>query len=125
MIETRLKVTGVDHVVLHVGDLARARRFYTELLGMEVAHENDRQVFLRCGNQQVGLFTRRDGAAIHAGGEVNHMALRLQSGEYAEVKAALEGAGVEVSGRRGDPDCIYFCDPDGHRLQVITPAEQH
>jgi hypothetical protein len=52
------------------------------------------------------------------------MALRLAAGDEAQVKATLEAAGVEVSGRPGDPHCIYFSDPDGHRLQVITPANQ-
>ena len=124
MMQTAIKVNGIDHVVLHVADLARAKHFYVDLLGMEVEHESPGQVFLRCGTQQVGLFTPPDGADVHAGSEVNHMALRLQAGDYAEVKATLEAAGVEVSGRPGDPHCIYFGDPDGHRLQVITPAKQ-
>ena len=124
MIQTSLKVTGIDHVVLHVRDLPGARRFYIDVLGMEVAHENERQCFLRCGEQQVALFLARDGGDIHAGSEMNHMALRLASGEYAEVKARLEAEGCEVHGRTGDPYCIYFSDPEGHRLQVITPAEQ-
>ena len=57
MIQTALKVTGIDHVVMHVRDLPRERRFYTEVLGMTVAHENERQCFLHCGNgQQIALF---------------------------------------------------------------------
>ncbi len=53
---------------------------------------------------------------------MNHMALRLISGKHKEVKAALEEASIHVSGRRGDPQCIYFNDPDGHRLQLLTSA---
>jgi catechol 2,3-dioxygenase-like lactoylglutathione lyase family enzyme len=34
-----LKMTGIDHVVLHVRDLARAKRFYLDVLGMTVEHE--------------------------------------------------------------------------------------
>jgi len=117
------EVTGIDHVVFHVKDLARSRKFYTEFLGMEVEHESSWQVFLRCGSQGVALFQARNGAEIHAGDEVNHMALRLKSGEYEKVKAVLEEAGIKVSGRKGDPRCIYFSDPDGHRLQLLTPAE--
>lgn len=124
MIKTTLKVTGIDHVVLYVRDLERSKRFYIDLLGMEVDFENSWQAFLRCGNQEVALFQVQDGAALHAGSEMNHMALRLESGEYAQVKAALEAAGCEVTGRPGDPQCIYFSDPDGHRLQLLTPAEQ-
>ena len=124
MLQTALKVTGIDHVVFHVDDLPRAKQFYVDLLGMEVYREGTGTLFLRCGNQQVGLFTHQAGAEVHGGSEVNHMALRLAAGDYAAVKATLEAAGVEVSGRPGDPDCIYFSDPDGHRLQVITPAKQ-
>ena len=99
MIQTALKVTGIDHVVLHVRDLPRARHFYIDVLGMTVAHENDRQCFLHCGNgQQIALFLSRDDADIHAGSEMNHMALRLESGEYEEVKARLEAEGCTISG---------------------------
>ena len=125
MLSTALKVTGIDHVVLHVKDLERAKRFYIDLLGFEVAHESSWQSFLSCGGQQVALFEVRDGGEIHAGDEMNHMALRLASGEYEEVRAVLEAAGVEVHGRPGDDRCLYFSDPDGHRLQVLTPREPH
>ena len=38
----------------------------------------------------------------------------------------LEAEGLKVHGRTADPNCLYFEDPDGHRLQVLTPAEwQH
>jgi hypothetical protein len=36
----------------------------------------------------------------------------------------LEEQGIEVIGRTGDPHCIYFSDPDGHRLQLLTPGER-
>ena len=122
-VKPKLKTVGVDHVVLHVSDLARSRKFYTELLGMEVNHESSWQSFLWCGKQQIALFEMRDGSPVPTG-ELNHMALRLESGSYEEVKATLENAGFPVSGRRGDDRCIYFTDPDGHRLQVLTPDEQ-
>ena len=125
MLQTALKVTGIDHVVLHVRDLERAKKFYIDLLGFKVAHESSWQSFLSCGSQQVALFEMRGGGDIHAGSEMNHMALRLESGEYEEVKATLEAAGVQVHGRPGDDRCVYFDDPDGHKLQVLTLAEQH
>ena len=125
MLGTALKVTGIDHVVLHVGNLERAKRFYIDLLGFSVAHEGGRQSFLTCGSQQVALFEVREGTELHAGSDMNHMALRLAAGEYDEVKATLEAAGVKVHGRPGDDRCIYFDDPDGHHLQVLTLAEQH
>jgi catechol 2,3-dioxygenase-like lactoylglutathione lyase family enzyme len=117
------KVNGIDHVVFHVKDLARARKFYVEFLGLEVEHERNWQCFLKCGNQGIALFEVDDGEEVHGGSEVNHMALRLDSGEYERVKATLEDAGIEVRGRKGDPHCIYFHDPDGHQLQFLIPNE--
>ena len=122
--KTPLKVTGIDHVVLHVKDLSRSKKFYVEFLGMNVEHESSWQIFLKCGSQGVALFEANNGDEIHGGSEMNHMALRLKSGEYKKVRAVLQEAGIEVTGRRGDPHCIYFSDPDGHRLQLLTPGEQ-
>jgi catechol 2,3-dioxygenase-like lactoylglutathione lyase family enzyme len=124
MLQTGVKVTSLDHVVLYVEDLARAKRFYTELLGMEVRVEHGDRVFLRCGRQQVGLFTKEDGSGAHAGEEINHIALRVENGEWPEVKAALEAAGVAVSSRPNDPTCIYIDDPDGHMVQIVTADRQ-
>ena len=122
MMQTGLKTVGIDHAVLHVSDLERSKRFYIDLLGMTVNHESSWQSFLWCGTQQIALFEMRDGSPVPTG-ELNHMALRLESGSYEEVKATLESAGFPVSGRPGDDRCIYFTDPDGHRLQVLLPGE--
>ena len=116
-----LQVTGIDHVVFHVKDLARAKKFYIDFLGMDIEHESSWQCFLKCGNQGLALFEAEDDADIHGGSEVNHMALQLVSGDYQGVKSTLENAGLEVTGRPGDSTCVYFSDPDGHRLQLLMP----
>lgn len=114
MIET----SGVDHIVLHTGDVARARKFYTEVLGMTVYRENERQVFLHAGNQGVALF-KKEGGPLATGGDLNHLALNVAGGTYESLKAELERHGVAVGGRPGEDHCIYFQDPDGHRLQLM------
>ena len=122
MVQTKLdiKTTGIDHVVLWVSDLERSKRFYIDLLGMKVHHESDWQSFLWSGGeQQVALFEQRDGSPVKTGAELNHMALRVEPASYEDVQARLEQEGIEVSGRPGNPECIYFHDPDGHRLQLL------
>ena len=121
--EAPFKVTGIDHVVFHVKDLIGAKKFYTEFLGMTIDHESSWQCFLKCGNQSIALFEVDESQDVHGGSEVNHMALRLAAGDYAHVKATLENAGIEVHGRKGDPRCVYFRDPDGHQLQLLSPEE--
>jgi len=121
--ESPFKVTGIDHVVFHIKDLARAKKFYVDFLGMEIDHESDWQCFLKCGSQGVALFEVEDDKDVLGGSEMNHIALRLAAGDYARVKATLESAGIEVRGRTNDPHCIYFDDPDGHQLQLLMPNE--
>ena len=116
-----LKAVGVDHVVLHVRDVQRSKRFYTDLLGLEVAWESDTALFMWCGTQQLILFQREDLEQSRI--ELNHVALRLDAGSWDEVKAALNEVGLEVYARPGADDELYFHDPDGHRLQALLPDE--
>jgi catechol 2,3-dioxygenase-like lactoylglutathione lyase family enzyme len=118
--EDMIQTNGIDHLVLHVRDVARAKKFYTELLGMTVYRENDDQAFLHCGNQGVALFKKRGDAPLATGNDLNHLALNVETGTYETLKAELERHGVTVSGRPGEDRCIYFHDPDGHRLQLMV-----
>ena len=114
-----IEASGIDHIVLHVSDVQRSKKFYTELLGMTPYRENDRQVFLHAGAQGVALFKKTDASPVAAGGDMNHLALKVAGGTYESLKTELEANGVSVSGRPGDDRCIYFQDPDGHRLQLM------
>jgi catechol 2,3-dioxygenase-like lactoylglutathione lyase family enzyme len=107
-----LKMKGIDHVVLHTRDLAQAKRFYLDLLGLTVDHESSWQCFMHCGAQGVAIFEVKDEASFVAGHDMNHLALVADEGTYESIKA---------EGRAGDPHCIYFNDPDGHRLQILYP----
>jgi catechol 2,3-dioxygenase-like lactoylglutathione lyase family enzyme len=115
-----VKVSGIDHIVLHVTDVERARTFYTDVLGLSVYRQNERQVFLHAGTQGVALFKKRDGAPLQTGNDMNHLALNVTAGSYETLKAQLEAHGVTVTGRPGEDHCIYFQDPDGHRLQLMV-----
>ena len=117
MIET----TGIDHVVLHVKDVQRSKKFYTEVFGMTAYREDDGQLFLHAGRQGVALFRKEGGTPLTAGNDLNHLALNVASGSYETLKAELERRGVAVTGRPGEDRCIYFRDPDGHRLQLTLP----
>ena len=115
-----VKVSGIDHIVLHVTDVERARKFYADVLGMSVYRQNERQVFLHAGTQGVALFKKGGDAPLATGNDMNHLALNVTDGTYEALKAGLEEHGVAVSGRPGEDRCIYFQDPDGHRLQLMV-----
>ena len=116
-----IEANGIDHIVLHVADIGRSKEFYATVLGMKPYREDQGQVFLHAGDQGLALFERRDGARAAAGNDLNHLALNVAAGSYESLKAELERHGVRVTGRPGEDRCIYFADPDGHRLQLVIP----
>jgi catechol 2,3-dioxygenase-like lactoylglutathione lyase family enzyme len=115
-----IQTSGVDHVVLHVNDVQRSKKFYTEILGMTAYREDDGQVFMHAGQQGVALFKKQGSTPLTTGNDLNHLALNVVSGTYETLKTELEKQGVAVSGRPGQDRCIYFRDPDGHRLQLMV-----
>jgi catechol 2,3-dioxygenase-like lactoylglutathione lyase family enzyme len=116
-----IEANGIDHIVLHCKDVARSKKFYTEILGMTVYRDGGGQVFMHAGGQGVALFEHVGAAPAAAGGDLNHLALNVAQGTYETLKAELERHGVTVTGRPGEDHCIYFRDPDGHRLQLVIP----
>jgi hypothetical protein len=68
----------------------------------------------------VALFKQRGHEPLTTGNDLNHLALTVASGTYETLKAELEKNGVTVTGRPGEDRCIYFNDPDGHRLQLMV-----
>jgi len=97
---SKLRVTGINHVVLHVADLDRSRRFYIELLGFNdrgiVELPGMRACFLRCSTQGVDLFERA-GCDVHGGQEMNHMALNVHAFDTTLVVEGLSEAGGSVT----------------------------
>ena len=92
MAESILQVTEINHVVLHVSDLERSRRFYIDVLGFA---DNSPSMggpramsFLGAGSQGLDLFEVR-GQDVHGGQEMNHMALAVAGDDLDAVCSAL------------------------------------
>lgn len=121
MTAPKVQVTGINHVVLHVTDLERSTRFYTELLGFEDRNISDgppgmRASFLLCGVQGLDLFEISEDA--HGGREMNHMALNVAVDDVDQLVALLTEAGVEAPART-PRNSVFIPDPDGHILEIL------
>jgi catechol 2,3-dioxygenase-like lactoylglutathione lyase family enzyme len=117
----KLQVTGINHVVLHVTDVERSKRFYIDVLGFEDRNISGgpptmRASFLRCGIQGLDLFEVSGEA--HGGQEMNHMALNVAAEDLDQLVARLFEAGVDAS-ERTPRNSVFISDPDGHRLEML------
>jgi catechol 2,3-dioxygenase-like lactoylglutathione lyase family enzyme len=108
------EATSLNHIALHVTDVARSRDFYVKHLGMKVSRVCGSSSFLTCGNNFVALF-RADRPGM------DHYCYSVKNYDVAAAEEKLRAAGMEdirrTSGR------IYFSDPD--RLTVQLAAEAH
>src|SRR5665213_3226585 len=125
-----MKLQRLDHFGIEVADLARAERFYTEVLGLEVVTHLGHQTLLQCGDQNLALFEvhrealragdRRD-RIEHPLGKGHH-AFRVSRTDFETARESLTAAGVECAKNIdwGDHDCLYFLDPDGNLLEIVS-----
>lgn len=125
-----MKLQKLDHFGIEVSDLARAERFYTDVLGLTVVARLGDQILLDCNGQNLALFevprpplssaerAARIGNPLGKG----HHAFRISSADFSSARDRLLAAGVETANPIdwGDHDCLYFLDPDGNLLEVVT-----
>jgi catechol 2,3-dioxygenase-like lactoylglutathione lyase family enzyme len=125
-----MKLEQLDHFGIEVSELASAERFYTEVLGLTViAHLGD-QTLLQCGSQNLALFQvkrppltpeQRHDRISHPLGKGHH-AFRVSRSDFEAAGERLAQAGVESARpiNWGDHDCMYFLDPDGNLLEIVS-----
>jgi catechol 2,3-dioxygenase-like lactoylglutathione lyase family enzyme len=125
-----MKLERLDHFGIEVTELARAESFYTNVLGLRVVARFGDQVLLDCGGQNLALFevprppldaASRQSIISHPLGRGHH-AFKVSRDDFIGARERLAKAGVESADPIdwGDHDCIYFLDPDGNLLEMVS-----
>ena len=127
----------IAHVVLKVRDLERSRKFYTEVLGMDVMNYSPEIGILFLANNrrdhhELALLQIGPQAETPRANEIGllHVAFRLRNEEelrtaYKELKEKEVPISFTVD--HGITKSVYFHDPDGHELEVYcdNPPEEY
>jgi catechol-2,3-dioxygenase len=112
-------MTGIDHIHLHVKDVARAARFYRDVFGAEEAFRVGEQlVFMRLpAGGVVALDARPEGER-----NPPHAGLALSRGQdlNSAVHAVEEAGGKLIERGEHAPGVAYayVADPDGNVIEV-------
>lgn len=119
------RVVELNHVALHVADLAASRRFYGELMGfapMERPAFDFAGAWFRLGPvQELHLIAGRSEPVVSAN-RGNHFALRVES--LPPWEDHLRRAGWDFVPPKPRPDGalqLFLRDPDGHVIELFTP----
>lgn len=114
-----LTVTQIDHVSVLVTDLARARHFYRDVLGLkEIARPRTFDfvaLWFDLGNQQLHLLQKPQPDTRNP----RHFALRVPDAQAA--RAHFRAHGIDTQETTPIPHCdrFFVSDPDGNRVEVI------
>jgi catechol 2,3-dioxygenase-like lactoylglutathione lyase family enzyme len=120
---------GVHHVALISSDVERTVRFYQDLLEFPLSdmfenrdYKGSTHFFFDIGNGNQLAFFDLPGLDLGPYAEVlgglHHLAISVPPERWAHLKRKLDDAGVGYA--HIDGSSIYFSDPDGARLELIS-----
>ncbi len=120
-----MKATGLNHLSIGARDVDASVRFYAEMFGMEPIPTYNfgfRTQYLRCGDQQVHIFSLPDAATRY-----QHFAMNVDDfmAVYERAKAAgiidHETFGNGVNEMPDGTVQLYLRDPGGNLVEVDWP----
>lgn len=135
------RIRALGETVLRVKDLERVKRFYTDVIGLDVLREFDGIVFLKVSDgygghtQIIGLFHEslpvpfpRDAReAVHLEAtSLHHFALEIDKKDFDTELARLKQLGIElttVEHRWCRWRSLYVHDPEGNVLELVCYDE--
>ncbi len=111
---------GLRHLALKANDLRATTRFYTEILGLEVAFRHREMIFLRSpGGDDILNFIETKMPVDPEAGGFDHFGLHFRRAEWKKIGEALERAKVPIQGRRGRWS-VYIQDPNGYTVELYA-----
>jgi len=122
------KVLGINHVSYSCPDYAKARDFYTSVLGMESApgRDNGKRASLMFGPEpgKGGSFmgVRTFEAKTVDQAIVDHVCYTISNWDEARVRATLKAKGLDVTGRDGS---LHVYDPFDYDVQIASAVGEN
>jgi catechol 2,3-dioxygenase-like lactoylglutathione lyase family enzyme len=127
---------GILETTLYVSDVDRSLEFYQRVFGFPAMDAGDRlralnirgrQVLLLCRTGQCLEASRKETGLIpgHDGEGRIHLAFAITGPAFDSWKSWLADQNVSIESTMDWPRggrSLYFRDPDGHLLELVTPG---
>jgi catechol 2,3-dioxygenase-like lactoylglutathione lyase family enzyme len=113
-----VNVERVDFVSFLTQDVPRAKRFYTEVLGLELETEGESDMEFRCGQVTLDIF---DPSSIGQPFAPSPAGLALRVADVDAARSELEAKGIVFDGETIETSVCrqaWFKDPDGNSLML-------
>ena len=113
-----MRVEEVDFVSVLTQDIARAKRFYAETLGLPIETEGENDMEFTLGQVTLDVF---DPSSIGQEFAPSPAGIAIRVPDVAQARTELEAKGVQFSGEIVDTGVCHFAffeDPDGNKLML-------
>jgi catechol 2,3-dioxygenase-like lactoylglutathione lyase family enzyme len=131
-----MNITGVLESSIYVDDVPRSAEFYRRIFGFERLEGDARFCALSVAGRQVFLIFKKGGTLQpmplsggvlppHDGSGQTHFAFSVPAADLAAWEERLAQNAIAIESRISWPrggHSIYFRDPDGHLVELITPG---
>jgi catechol-2,3-dioxygenase len=131
-----MKITKIVETCIYSSDLGSMKRFYAGVLGMPIVQEEEgKLVFLNAGKSMLLIFnpnrTSIDNNSLPTHGAATppasvHFTMEIQEGDYSDWKELLVKNEIAIEKEvdwKGAARSLYFRDPAGNLVEMITPGE--
>jgi catechol 2,3-dioxygenase-like lactoylglutathione lyase family enzyme len=122
-----VQLEGLDHVALSVRDVEDSAKWYIDVLGFERQHDaawGGIPTFVGKGNTGIALFPARGNSEPPTNVskiDILHLAFRADRENFQTAQEELKHRGIKFEFQDHEiSHSIYFCDPDGHELEITT-----
>ena len=124
-------VKGLGEVSICVMDLESMRKFYEEVVGLEVLRVDESFVFFKIAegygghSQNLALFDATNQLNFEQS-TLHHIALNIALEDYETEKARLEGLGLKLNATVHEwlhVRSLYVHDPEGNLLEFVVYDE--
>lgn len=120
-------IRSVDYIIIPCDDLTKMRRFYTEVIGLEIYDEDDQWVSFQIGSLFVGLRPRGrayDGPTIPAASAGIQLSFRVPPADVDDAFATLKKNGIDVIEEPTNQDfahrTLFFHDPENNVIEIFA-----
>jgi len=124
-------VNGILETSLYVESAARSAEFYARVFGFEPLepgehlNEDTRLCPMRAGDRSVLLLFKKGATADTDARGAIHVAFGIARTDLGNWERWLSEQGIPIESRQTwkyGGEALYFRDPDGHLLEVVTPG---
>ena len=110
-------INSINHITLAVKDIERSFKFYQQVLGLQPLCRWHQGAYFLVGTNWFCLSQDKNLSPIDSG--YTHYAFSVDLADFEKLSQKIKAANCHIfKENSSEGDSLYFCDPDGHQLEI-------